>query len=425
MRTLALFLRHPPSLRTFMPEPAHSTPIRIAIIGAGAVSDLPPRSGHSARSAVSWSRFATPAASCSRNGAREWGVEKVTTDPEAICARPGRRRGHHRHAQLHARPIAVGGRQGGKHVMCEKPLGLNAGEVREMYDAARDAGVVHMTAFTYRFAPSMRYLRHLVRSRALGEPRHFRSQRFLDWPETSWGWRQYKDKAGAGDLFDMTIHRIDFRDRPAGPDRTASAAPSPGSPRATETADGQPCPPSEVDDWSSLIGEFACGATGVWEGTTLAKGYDRNGFGHEWAEINGSEARPSIGCTSRTRSCSARPARTWRPVDVPAEFLKPAGQPPRPDGGRAGHRLPLRPGLGIRLGDRRGPPGRPQLLRRPERPDRRRRRARSRTRPPLGRYPAGTELNRRPAAAARKPRIEPAQVRRIRTGYSPVRDFVR
>ena len=25
-------------------------------------------------------------------------------------------------------------------------------------------GVVHMTAFTYRFAPSMRYLRHLLKS---------------------------------------------------------------------------------------------------------------------------------------------------------------------------------------------------------------------------------------------------------------------
>ena len=79
-----------------------------------------------------------------------------------------------------------------------------------MYAAARDAGVVHMTAFTYRFAPSMRYLRHLLKSGALGAPRHFRSQRFLDWPETSWGWRQYKARAGAGDLFDMTIHRIDF-----------------------------------------------------------------------------------------------------------------------------------------------------------------------------------------------------------------------
>ena len=66
------------------------------------------------------------------------------------------------------RPIALAAARSGKHVMCEKPLGLNAGEVREMYHAVRDAGVVHMTAFTYRFAPSMRYLKHLVDSGALG-----------------------------------------------------------------------------------------------------------------------------------------------------------------------------------------------------------------------------------------------------------------
>ena len=106
------------------------------------------------------------------------------------------------------RPVAAA--RAGKHIMCEKPLGLSAVEVREMYEAARDANVVHMTAFTYRFAPSMRYLRHLLKSGSLGTPRHFRSQRFLDWPETSWGWRQYKKNAGAGDLFDMTIHRIDY-----------------------------------------------------------------------------------------------------------------------------------------------------------------------------------------------------------------------
>ena len=108
-----------------------------------------------------------------------------------------------------------------------------------MYEAARDAGVVHMTAFTYRFAPAMKYLRHLLKSGALGTPRHFRSQRFLDWPETSWGWRQYKDRAGAGDLFDMTIHRIDFAIDLLGPitrvcgavarfaprDRTSTASP--------------------------------------------------------------------------------------------------------------------------------------------------------------------------------------------------------
>ena len=66
------------------------------------------------------------------------------------------------------RPIAVEAARHGKHVLCEKPLGLNAAEVREMYRAARDAGVVHMTAFTYRFAPAMRYLKHLVAVGAVG-----------------------------------------------------------------------------------------------------------------------------------------------------------------------------------------------------------------------------------------------------------------
>ena len=82
----------------------------------------------------------------------------------------------------------------------------------------------------------------------------------------------------------------------------------------------------------SLIGEFASGATGVWEGTTLAKGYGFKGFGHEWAEINGSEL-------GRLSAAHAQPdhARQNRqdlaPVDVPAEFLKPAGSPRDPQQG--------------------------------------------------------------------------------------------
>jgi predicted dehydrogenase len=81
----------------------------------------------------------------------------------------------------------------------------------------------------------MRYLKHLASSGGLGELRHFRSQRFLDWPETSWGWRQYKAQAGAGDLFDMTIHRIDFALDLLGP--LAQAVRSGGS----------LCPPDEDD----------------------------------------------------------------------------------------------------------------------------------------------------------------------------------
>jgi len=50
----------------------------------------------------------------------------------------------------------------GKHVMLEKPIGLNEKEALLLAAEAEAAGIVHMTAFTYRFAPSMRYLKNLV-----------------------------------------------------------------------------------------------------------------------------------------------------------------------------------------------------------------------------------------------------------------------
>jgi predicted dehydrogenase len=189
-----------------------------------------------------------------------------------------------------------------------------------------------MTAFTYRFAPAMRYLKHLVASGALGQPRHFRSQRFLDWPETSWGWRQYRAQAGAGDLFDMTIHRIDLAIDLMGPLRQICGAVARFAPR-TQTVDGKACPPSDVDDWSALLGEFASGATGVWEGTTLAKGYERSGFGHEWAEINGSEGSAVYQLHLPNTILIGRTGHDLAPVEVPLEFLKPAESPRDPRDG--------------------------------------------------------------------------------------------
>jgi predicted dehydrogenase len=305
---------------------ATSQPVRVGFIGVGAVTAYHHLPGIRLDPRARLVAICDADPGLLQRRKEEWNVEHATTDSEGLC----------RSDQVDAvviatpndthRPIAVAAAAAGKHVMCEKPLGLSAAEVRQMYRTARDAGVVHMTAFTYRFAPSMRYLRHLLNSGALGTPRHFRSQRFLDWPETSWGWRQYKSRAGAGDLFDMTIHRIDFAIDLLGPIARVCGAVARFAPR-DRTADGSPCPASEVDDWSCLIGEFESGATGVWEGTTLAKGYHRDGFGHEWAEINGSEGsavyrlhEPNTILLGKTGDdLSTRP--------VPDEFLKPAGSP--------------------------------------------------------------------------------------------------
>ena len=113
-----------------------------------------------------------------------------------------------------------------------------------------------MTSFTYRFAPAMRYLKYLTQSGKLGRPRHFRSQRFLDLPESSWGWRQYKETAGAGDLYDMTIHRIDFAMDLLGPISRVTGALARFAERDTD--DGTACAPSDVDD---LMGLFCLAAS--------------------------------------------------------------------------------------------------------------------------------------------------------------------
>ncbi|MBL9123368.1 MAG: Gfo/Idh/MocA family oxidoreductase [Planctomycetaceae bacterium] len=303
-----------------------SQPVRIAVIGAGAVTayhhvpgiELDPR--------------ARLAAVCDADPAlvdrrlKEWNCTRGTTDALQLCADPDIDAVIIATPNFTHREIAIAAARQGKHVMCEKPLALNAAQVREMYVAARDAAVVHMTAFTYRFAPAMRYLRHLLRAGELGEPRHFRSQRFLDLPETSWGWRQYQDKAGAGDLFDMTIHRIDFALDLLGPLARICGAVARFAPR-DRTADGQSCPPSNVDDWSALIGEFASGAVGVWEGTTLAKGYGKNGFGHEGAEINGSEASAVYRLHEPNTLLFGRTGSDLAPRPVPDEFLRPTGSP--------------------------------------------------------------------------------------------------
>lgn len=312
-----------------MTQPKFTPPIRVGIVGAGAVSDYHHVPGIRLDSRCQLTAVCDESKPLLDKRRAEWGVDFVTTSFEEVCQSD----------QVDAivvatpnfthLPICLAAARNGKHIMCEKPLGLSASEVRSMYHAARDAKIVHMTAFTYRFAPSMRYLRHLLKTGAIGQPRHFRSQRFLDWPESSWGWRQYKKTAGAGDLFDMTIHRIDFAIDLMGPLKSLCGAVAQFAPRTT-TKEGGSCPPSEVDDWSSLIGEFENGATGVWEGTTLAKGYGRKGFGHEWAEINGSEMSAVYQLHLPNQILLGKTGSDLAPVDVPKEFLSPPGSPRDP-----------------------------------------------------------------------------------------------
>nr|WP_159039607.1 Gfo/Idh/MocA family oxidoreductase [Streptomyces sp. TP-A0356] len=58
--------------------------------------------------------------------------------------------------------------EAGKHILCEKPLGVDAAQARRMVDAAEAAGVILMEAMTYRSHPQTRQLAAMVQERRIG-----------------------------------------------------------------------------------------------------------------------------------------------------------------------------------------------------------------------------------------------------------------
>lgn len=65
-------------------------------------------------------------------------------------------------------PMTMEALDAGLHVLCEKPMALNAKQAREMLDKAVETGVVHMLLFTYRWLPHYRYLKELIDEGYLG-----------------------------------------------------------------------------------------------------------------------------------------------------------------------------------------------------------------------------------------------------------------
>jgi predicted dehydrogenase len=66
--------------------------------------------------------------------------------------------------------------EAGKHVLCEKPAGLNVKEVEEMVTACRNNQVVFMEAFAFRSHPDWQRLKEMIDSRYIGEIRNVQAR---------------------------------------------------------------------------------------------------------------------------------------------------------------------------------------------------------------------------------------------------------
>jgi predicted dehydrogenase len=98
----------------------------------------------------------------------------------------------------------------GKPVLCEKPMGINAGECRQMVEAARKAGVLLGVAQVFRFEESTQRMRQRVAAGEIGRPVFARSE--FSFPAIQGhvrAWINDPAIAGGGPIADVGVHCID------------------------------------------------------------------------------------------------------------------------------------------------------------------------------------------------------------------------
>jgi predicted dehydrogenase len=186
-------------------------------------------------------------------------------------------------------PQAKAALQAGKHVVCEKPLGMDSAQTAELLALARASGLVHAVNFNIRFYPQCREARERVAAGALGDVRLVTGSYLQDWLmyDTDWNWRLEHDRGGelraVGDIgshwidlmtyvtgrhveavmADLTTF-IPVRRQPTGPVETFS----------TQAAAASDTVPREIhtEDTASILVRFDGGARGAVTVSQLSAG---------------------------------------------------------------------------------------------------------------------------------------------------------
>lgn len=177
-------------------------------------------------------------------------------------------------------PLSIQALKAGKHVLCEKPLGLDHAETRRMVAAANKAGTVAMVNFSYRDWSALQAITARVHAGEIGELRHVEASYLQTWltapiwgewtTSPAWLWRLSTRHGSKGVLGDIGVHIVDFATYPAGPIKNVFARLK-AFPKAPKNRIGEY--PLDANDSAVLNVEFANGALGTIHTTRWATGH--------------------------------------------------------------------------------------------------------------------------------------------------------
>jgi len=109
-------------------------------------------------------------------------------------------------------PLTLKALDSGLHVLCEKPLAVNAAQAREMVQRADAKGLKLAVHYNHRMSPSAQLVHRYIDNRVLGDVYYIRSvwHRNKGIPGGASGWFYKKETAGGGCFIDLGVHMIDL-----------------------------------------------------------------------------------------------------------------------------------------------------------------------------------------------------------------------
>ena len=96
----------------------------------------------------------------------------------------------------------------GRHILCEKPMGLDGASAQRMLRAAQAQGRILMVAQVLRFWPQYARIKELIEAGEVGPIRSITACRLSKYPPWS-DWFRNPAKSG-GCLLDLQVHDVDF-----------------------------------------------------------------------------------------------------------------------------------------------------------------------------------------------------------------------
>ncbi len=153
---------------------------------------------------------------------------------------------------MHA-PQTIAALRSGRHVLCEKPMGMNHAEALSMVRAAEEAGRTLGIAYYRRTYPKLIRARQLIADGAIGQPvlAELNCHSWFQDEDGRRSWLLRPETSGGGPLYDIASHRIDILNWIFGQPRRVAAQLSNVVHR------------SAVEDSATVLVEYDGGARGI------------------------------------------------------------------------------------------------------------------------------------------------------------------